>query len=113
MSLIAVITTLPSREQALSLARRLVERGLVACAQISQIESFYRWEGTLQQEAEWRLLLKTETRLYDAVKTAILKLHSYDLPAVHSMRLDQIHAAYATWLGSCLIDQAADAESQQ
>jgi len=90
-----------------------VDNGLVACAQISQIESFYRWEGTLQQEAEWRLLLKTEARLYDAVKAAILKLHSYDLPAVHSMRLDQIHAAYATWLGSCLIDQAADPESQQ
>jgi len=113
MAFIAVITTTGSQEEARSIATHLVDNGLVACAQISQIESFYRWEGTLQQEAEWRLLLKTETRLYDAVKTAILKLHSYDLPAVHSMRLDQIHAAYATWLGSCLIDQAADAESQQ
>jgi len=106
MTFIAVVTTVGSREQARSMAAQLVDCGLAACAQISEVESFYRWDGALQQETEWRLLLKTRDRLAAAVQEAILSLHSYALPAIHSLRLDQIHPAYADWLDSCLVSCA-------
>jgi periplasmic divalent cation tolerance protein len=103
MTFLAVITTVGSREQACSMAAQLVERGLAACAQISEIESFYRWDGALQQESEWRLLLKTRDTHAPALQEAILSLHSYALPAIHSIRLEQLHPAYADWLATCLV----------
>ena len=45
MTLLAVFTTLPNTDSARDMARMLVERGLVACAQINAVESFYHWDG--------------------------------------------------------------------
>jgi periplasmic divalent cation tolerance protein len=101
MDLIAVYTSLPSRQQAQQLAASLVQSGLVACAQISEIESFYRWDGELQQEIEYRLLLKAAAHCYDAIEAAILSGHSYDLPAIHAIRIERAHAPYAAWIQHC------------
>lgn len=98
MSLIAVITTLPTREQALQLARTLVEQRLVACAQLSAIESLYLWNGQLQQEPEVRLTLKAPESHYAAIEAAILNQHPYDLPAIHAQRLDRVHEPYGAWI---------------
>lgn len=103
MDLIAVFTSLPSRQQAQQLAASLVESGLVACAQISEIESFYRWEGELQQEPEYRLLLKAPADRYEAIEAAILGTHSYELPAIHAIRIERILPSYAAWIQSCCL----------
>lgn len=95
---IAVVTTVGSLEDARRIARTLVERRLAACAQISEIESCYRWQGALQQEREYRLLLKTGAQRYAAVEAAILELHPYELPAIHALTLDEVHAPYADWI---------------
>jgi periplasmic divalent cation tolerance protein len=95
---IAVVTTVGSRGEAQSMARALVERGLVACAQISEIESFYTWQGSVQDETEFRLLLKTTGERYPAVEAAIKELHSYELPAIHAFALEHIYAPYAAWI---------------
>lgn len=95
---IAVVTTLPTREQALGMARALVERRLAACAQIDTIESIYRWQGTIEHEGEFRLLLKTLAARYDDVVQAIRERHSYELPAIHALALDPIEPAYAQWI---------------
>ena len=73
-------------------------RGLAACAQISEIESFYTWDGALQQEPEFRLLLKTRAALYPALEAAIRAAHPYALPAIHALPLAAIDAAYAGWI---------------
>lgn len=95
---IAVYTTLPTRDEARRVAEALVARRLVACAQISEIESLYVWGGALQDETEFRLLLKTTAERYAAVERAILDLHPYELPAVHAVALEQVHAPYAQWV---------------
>lgn len=95
---IVVVTTLPDRASAQDLARVLVTRGLAACAQISEIESFYRWNGTLQQETEFRLLLKTRAALYESLEAAIRAAHPYELPAIHALALQALSAPYARWL---------------
>jgi periplasmic divalent cation tolerance protein len=98
MDCVAVITTVGSRDQARAIARTLVERGLVACAQISEIESLYRWDGALQDEPEWRLLLKTVAARYDAVEAAIRALHPYALPAIYALPVERAFAPYAEWV---------------
>ena len=95
---IAVVTTVASRDEARRLALALVERRLVACAQISAIESIYRWKGVVQEEPEFRLLLKTVEGRYAAIEAAIRDLHPYDLPAIHAFAFEHVDAAYASWI---------------
>jgi uncharacterized protein involved in tolerance to divalent cations len=72
-----VVTTVASREEAHRLARALVERKLAACAQISAIESLYRWKDEIQQEPEFRILFKTSVTSWSRARSAIFIPTSY------------------------------------
>ncbi len=100
MSIIAIYTTTSTAAEARHIAQTLVERQLVACAQINSIESFYRWNEAVQHEPEFRLMLKTTAAQYQAVETAIRELHSYELPAIYAVALEQVYAPYAAWIAS-------------
>jgi len=99
MKLIAVYTTVATQEDARRMAKVLVDRKLAACAQITEIESFYSWKGSVQNEPEWRILFKTTSEQYAAVEGAIRELHSYELPAIHAVAIEHVYSPYATWVG--------------
>jgi periplasmic divalent cation tolerance protein len=97
-SLIAVVTTVATIEDARDMARALVERKLVACAQIESIESFYEWDGQVNGEPEQRLLLKTTAERYAEVEAAIREMHGYALPAIYSLPVADAFGPYADWV---------------
>ena len=97
---VLVVTTVADRDDAVRIARAVVERGLAACAQISSIDSWYRWQGAVQNEAEFRILFKVATSAYDAAEAAILELHPYELPAIHAIAVGRAHAPYADWVAA-------------
>lgn len=98
MKYIAVVTTLGTRDEARSMARALVERKLVACAHVSEIESFYIWQDALHEEKEFQLVCKTTGDRYQAVESAIRELHPYELPDIHARSIEPIYPPYADWL---------------
>ena len=98
MTLLAVFTTLPNVDSAREMARMLVECGLVACAQIDTVESFYHWDGAIQQDQEHRLMLKTTSERYPALEAAICEHHPYELPAIYAVPVTQAFAPYANWV---------------
>jgi periplasmic divalent cation tolerance protein len=104
---IVVFTTVATLDEARRMARSLVEKKLVACAQISEIESFYHWDGAVQNDKEYRLLLKTTKGRYAAVERAITQMHSYDLPAVHALTVAQMSRPYADWIESEIRGESA------
>lgn len=108
MDLLAVYTTVASRDDARRIAAELVRRRLAACAQIDAIESFYHWDGALQHEPEYRLLLKTTAAAWPALAAALRALHPYQLPAIHALALDRVHPPYADWVAA-QVDAPADA----
>ncbi|NUZ06935.1 divalent-cation tolerance protein CutA [Piscinibacter koreensis] len=95
---IAVVTTVGSASDAERIARAVVEQALGACAQISEIRSFYRWNGELQDDREYRVLIKTTDDRYAALEQAIRGLHPYDLPAIHAFAFVHVDPAYAAWV---------------
>ena len=99
MKLVAVVTTVATLADAKRLAETVVRRGLAACAQISAIESVFRWNGDVQTENECRIVFKTTAERYSDIERALLELHPYELPEIHAVALDQVHAAYAAWVG--------------
>ena len=98
MSTIAIMMTTDSLDEARAIAAALVERKLAACAQISSIQSFYTWEGEVQDDDEFRVLVKTTGDRYADVESAILELHSYDLPAIVAFDITQAYGPYAEWV---------------
>lgn len=93
-----VMTTVATADQARALARAMVERRLAACAQITAIESFYRWKGAVENEPEWRVLFKTRADGWAAIEAAIRELHPYELPAIHAVETARAYAPYAEWV---------------
>ena len=97
-SVLLVLTTLATQKEAQALARLLVEKRLAACAQIGANESIYRWDGAVQQDCEWRLLLKTSPNRYAALEAAIMEHHPYDLPAIVALPCSQALPSFAQWV---------------
>lgn len=98
MKFIAVYTTVASHEEAGNMARVLVEKKLAACAQLSEIESFYDWQGSVQNEREWQVIFKTTAARYADVEQAIRDLHSYELPAIYALAVTDLFAPYGAWV---------------
>lgn len=76
----------------------MVERRLAACAQISEIESFYAWDGAIQHDPEYRILFKTSSARYAELERSIQALHPYDLPAITAIEMTHVLDPYADWV---------------
>ncbi len=110
--MLLIHTTTPTRDEALRLSRALVEQRLVACAQLSDIESIYLWEGRLQQEPECRLLLKTSDDKWPEVERFIRERHSYKVPAIFAVPVTQASEAYAAWVNDTTHDITHEGTNQ-
>ncbi len=107
MTPIAVVTTVATQAEAQAMAQALVQRRLAACAQISHIDSIYRWQGRVVHEPECRIVVKTTRERYAQVEQAIRELHSYELPAIHALAFDAIYAPYGEWIAQACDDDDA------
>jgi periplasmic divalent cation tolerance protein len=97
---VQVLTTVGSEEEAAKIGGDLLERRLVACAQtVGPITSRYRWQGKLEEEREWQLLVKTEAGLYEEVEAAIRALHSYEEPEILAIPILAGSKGYLDWIG--------------
>lgn len=86
-------------DQARTMGRALLERGLIACANIfPKMESIYHWNDSVLNETEAVLILKTEVALVEKATQAILELHSYDTPCVLVVPVEGGSSAYLNWL---------------
>ena len=95
-----VLTTSGSKDEAHKIAHHLVENQLAACVNIvPHILSVYRWQGKVESNDEWLLLIKTTSEQFSAVRDAIRELHSYELPECISIAIDDGSPEYLQWVG--------------
>ena len=96
---IQVLTTTPSKEEALMIAGKLVQNRLAACIQVGgPIMSTYRWEEKIQEDEEWRLTIKTRRDLYKRIEKAIIEIHPYEIPEIISTPLIEGNPEYFEWM---------------
>ena len=104
MTFIQVMTTTETKEQAMAIARHLVEEKLAACVQVSgSIESIYRWKGKVELSQEYLCLIKTRELLFPNVETAIKKLHPYETPEIIALPIVRGSTEYLAWLDDALL----------
>jgi Uncharacterized protein involved in tolerance to divalent cations len=96
-----VVTNLPDRVSAETLARELVEARLAACVNIlAACHSVYRWRGALETTSEIPLLIKTCSERYAALEAAIRKRHPYELPEIIALPVTAGLPAYLAWVAT-------------
>ncbi len=94
-----VLSTAGSKEEARKIANYLVDHRLAACVNlIPQIESIYRWQGKIESNQEWLLLIKTTADKFTGVRDAIRELHSYELPECIAIAIEDGSPDYLQWI---------------
>ena len=97
MNILVFYVTHPTEQAAKDLAAHLLEKRLIACANIFPIQSTYCWDGSTQNENEWVSMLKTTLRLEPAVEAEISAVHPDELPCI--MRNEaRANADYVRWI---------------
>jgi periplasmic divalent cation tolerance protein len=101
---IVVLSACDSEESAAALARKLVDQRLAACVNIvAGARSIYRWQGKIEDTAEWILVIKTRRDLFPRLRESLAELHSYEVPEVIALPVVDGSEAYLTWLDVQLV----------
>jgi len=94
-----IFCTTATEEEAAVLGRTLVEEGLAACANIiPQIRSIYRWKEEIWDERETLIIIKSREDLFEKIRSRIRELHSYEVPEITAVKVDNGDAAYLQWI---------------
>lgn len=96
---VVVVTTLPDRAAALTLAQELIARRLAACVNVlADCTSVYRWQGKVENVTEVPVLIKTRTALYPELEAAVRELHPYELPEIIAVPISHGLTEYLEWV---------------
>jgi periplasmic divalent cation tolerance protein len=96
-----IYITASTRQEAEKIGRELVTERLAACANvISDVTSFFWWEGEVQEDTEASLIVKTRTDLVDRLVSRVKELHSYECPCVVAFRIAHGNPDFLAWIDS-------------
>ena len=94
-----VYVTAKDREQARVIGTSLVHERLAACANVlGPIDSLYWWNGTVQEDSEAVLVVKTRAGRVDALIARVKELHSYDAPCVVALPIRSGNPDFLRWI---------------
>jgi periplasmic divalent cation tolerance protein len=93
-----VLVTAGSQQEAQAIARTLVETHLAACVTLFPIQSVYTWNGDIQSDEEWQLLIKTDLAKFSALEAQIQELHSYEVPEIVALPIVAGSMPYLNWI---------------
>ena len=98
-SLMVVVTSVGTEEQALDVAHALVRAKRAACVNIiPNVRSVYRWKGNVCDDGEMLLIIKTRAANFEAVRETIHRVNTYELPEVLAYRVDWASPGFAEWV---------------
>ena len=94
-----VLTTIGSEADGISIAKTLVDEGLAACVNVlPQMISIYRWKGSVEQDGEHQIVIKTTAERLAALEPRLRELHPYELPEFLVIDPAGGGAAYIAWV---------------
>jgi len=94
----AVILCTAPADEVEKIAHPLVAEKLVACINVTEVKSFFRWEGKMEAGKESLLVMKTRTDKISDVIARVRELHSYDVPEVIALPIIDGFEGYLDWV---------------
>tara|TARA_Y100001968_G_scaffold182342_1_gene166949 strand:+ start:816 stop:1139 length:324 start_codon:yes stop_codon:yes gene_type:complete len=77
-----VITTEADEKNAYKIANLLLKKKLIPCVSFRNIESYFWWEGEINQSIEVQLIIKCKEENIKEVCKKISEYHSYEVPEI-------------------------------
>ena len=99
MNFIFIYITASTKKEAKKIATHLLEKRLIACANIFPINSLYWWENKIVDENEVVLIAKTKESNFKKVKSEVEKIHSYTIPCIIKIPVNA-NRKYLDWIKS-------------
>jgi len=89
--------TNPSKEEAKRIAKHLLDKRIIASANIFPIESMYWWEGKITEGSEFVLIAKTSIANSQALEDEVASIHPYNVPCI--IRINAFaNTVFSEWL---------------
>ncbi len=96
---ILALSTLPDEPVAAHIAQTLVAERLATCVnRVPGVRSTYVWNGTVQDEGEVLLIIKSTLAVAPALEQRLKELHPYDLPEFVVISADAGNEQYLDWI---------------
>ncbi len=95
---IVVLITAANDDEASMLGKALVQEKLIACANLSPVNSIYRWKGELYEEAEVMLTCKAMEANLEKIIARVKELHSYEVPEIIALPILGGSKDYLDWV---------------
>ena len=96
---IVALSTAPDEASARALAVALLEERLATCVnRLPGLQSMYFWDGSLQDELEILLIIKTTAGRLADVEARLKALHPYELPEFVALPVMGGNERYLDWV---------------
>ena len=101
MEIYMIYITASSKDEARTIGRELVLSKLAACANIfDNMNSFYYWDGKLQDDTEAVLIAKTTKERVPQLIDKVKSLHSYECPCIVTLPVAGGNPAFLDWVAA-------------
>jgi periplasmic divalent cation tolerance protein len=97
VNFIFIYITTPTKKEARKIARHLLQKKLIGCANIFPIDSLSWWKGRIIDEKEFVLIVKTKKNNFERIKKEVEKIHSYEMPCIVKIPVSS-NEKYYKWL---------------
>ena len=102
---IVVNITTPSSEVGQQVADGLLEKRLIACANIVPgLLSIYNWKGEICEDDEVLLIIKTRATLFEQVVEVVKTIHPYEVPEIIALPIVAGSNDYLGWIDEVTLE---------
>ena len=92
--------TCQSKKEADRIASSLLNKRLIACANIiSGVDSKFWWNGKIDTAKEFLVILKARCSSFKKIEKEIKRLHSYVVPEIIAIPIIAGSKEYLKWIG--------------
>ena len=95
---VIILSTFPDEKSSISLAKKLINKKLCACINLTKVRSLYNWNNKLEDQEEYLVLFKTTTSTVEELKSNIKRAHPYEVPEIVEIRMNKVSKSYLSWL---------------
>ncbi len=100
---VLVIVTASNRQEAEKIAGHLLDKRLIACANIiGPVSSLFWWTKKIEKAEEHILLMKSRLDKFKRLSRTVKELHSYKVPEIIALPIIEGSSKYLEWLASNL-----------
>ena len=91
--------TVPNKKEAERIAKKLLDKKLIACANvISNVNSYFVWKNKVQNSKEIIICGKTTSKNQTKIIHAVKSIHSYAVPCIIFFDIKNGNKDFLKWI---------------